>query len=490
MRLPPPFRLGALLLGVALALGACQRGGDGPVRVTVIGGAPELGDPLMAPRDRGSELLRQSVAQGLVRLDAQGEIEGGMAERWNVSDDGLSYIFRLQSGEWPDGRKIVARDVARILDRQIQASQSDPVKDALGAVDEVVAMTDRVIEIRLAAPRPNLLPLLARPEFALIREGVGSGPFQAEDRERGRLTLERTLPATDDAEEGKERVMLMGQSAADAIKAFAGGQVDLVLGGTFADLPLATRAKLPRRALRFDPVAGLFGLAPARADGPLADPELRRMLSQAIDREAMIVALNVPGLTPRASLLQAGLAGVPEPTQPAWLDTPMPERRRILAGQVAGLLDGKEPPVMAVALPPGPGGDIVLARLAGDWGALGIRVERASKTRRADWKWVDLVAPSDSPAWFLRHFRCGIAPLCVERADQLLAGARAAPIAAQRAALLAEAARMMDEHLLFVPIAAPVRWSLVSDRVPGFAENRMASHPLTALATKSDPRRR
>ena len=38
-------------------------------------------------------------------------------------------------------------------------------------------MTDRVLEIRLRAPRPNLLQLLAQPEFALVRNGQGSGPF-------------------------------------------------------------------------------------------------------------------------------------------------------------------------------------------------------------------------------------------------------------------------------------------------------------------------
>ena len=30
-----------------------------------------------------------------------GNIVAGLAERWNVSDDGLSYIFRIASTEWP-----------------------------------------------------------------------------------------------------------------------------------------------------------------------------------------------------------------------------------------------------------------------------------------------------------------------------------------------------------------------------------------------------
>ena len=54
----------------------------------------------------------------------------------------------------------------------------NPLKDTLGAVDEIVAMTDRVIEIRLRAPRPNLLQLLAQPEFALAPRRPGQRPVR------------------------------------------------------------------------------------------------------------------------------------------------------------------------------------------------------------------------------------------------------------------------------------------------------------------------
>ena len=87
--------------------------------------------------------------------------------------------------------------------------------------------------------------------------------------------------------------------------------------------------------------------------------------------------------------------------------------------------------------------------------------ERAAKGQPADLKLIDAVAPSTSPAWFLRQFRCEVAPICDAEADPLLDAARTAPVAAQRGALLAEAARKMDELQLFIPIAAPVRWSLV-----------------------------
>src|SRR4249919_685187 len=157
-------RLVALLLIPAIVLvpAACRQQRQGAVKAIVIGGEPKIRDPALGPLAPEDAVLLQNVAQGLVRFDATGNIVGGLAERWNVSDDGLSYIFRLASVSWPDGRKITAPQVAKLLKRQLAGHSRNPMRDSLGAVDDVVAMTARVIEIRLVAPRPNLLSLLAK----------------------------------------------------------------------------------------------------------------------------------------------------------------------------------------------------------------------------------------------------------------------------------------------------------------------------------------
>src|SRR3954454_22251257 len=167
-----------ILAALVLAPAACRRQAEGPLKAVVIDGEPKLRDPALGPLPPADAVLLQNVAQGLVRFDASGNIVGGLAERWNVSDDGLSYIFRIASKSWPDGTKITAQQVARLLKRQVADRSRNPLKDSLGAVDDVVAMTDRVIEIRLLAPRPNLLALLAQPEFAILRGNDGTGPFR------------------------------------------------------------------------------------------------------------------------------------------------------------------------------------------------------------------------------------------------------------------------------------------------------------------------
>ena len=475
----------------AAAICGCGKDSDGLTRVGTIGPDPKLVETVTAPLSTGEALVRANMAQGLVRFDERGQVVPGLAERWNVSDDGLSYIFRLQTGEWPDGRKIRADDIAKILSRQLRPASANPLKDTLGAVSQIVAMTDRVIEIRLSAPRPNLLQLLAQPEFGLVRASVGTGPFTPPTKgqmeaAKGEID-EKALFITHriripDAEDPVERVQIGGGKAQDLVAAFANGDLDLVLGGTVADLPYAMRAKVPRGALRFDPVAGLFGLAPTKRSEVLQNKEVRQLLSRAIDRQAMVGGLNVDGLAPRATLLQAGLEGIGQPQQPEWLAQRMDERRAALVADGNRIFGQTERPTLRLFVPEGPGGDFLFGRIRYDWAYLGIKVERAPSAASADLVWVDEVAPSSSPAWFLRRFRCGVAPICVEDVEELLASARAAPIADQRAALFIEAARMMDDAQLFFPIAAPIRWSLVSGRAPGFAENPFARHTLVGLA--------
>lgn len=482
----------AVSLAGALLISGCDRQGSGITRVATIGPSPKLVETVNAPLSPGDALIRANMAQGLVRFDERGQVVPGLAERWNVSDDGLSYIFRLQTGDWPDGRKIRADEVARILSRQLRPASTNPLKDTLGAVSEIVAMTDRVIEIRLGAPRPNLLQLLAQPEFGLVRASVGTGPFHWPSNEEVATISPAEIKPDEllithriripDAEDPIERVRISGGEAKALVAAFADGDLDLVLGGTIADLPLALREKMPRGALRFDPVAGLFGLAPTNRSEMMKEADVRRLLSRAIDRPALVAGLRVGGLVPRATLLQAGLEGIGQPLQPDWLGQPVEERRASLLAETRRLFGNTPPPTLRVALPVGPGGEYLLARLRYDWGPLGIKVERAPAAASADLIWVDEVAPSSSPAWFLRRFRCGVAPICIGDADSLLVQARETPDSRQRAALFIEASRLMDEDQLFIPIAAPIRWSLVSGRVPGFAENPFARHTLVGLA--------
>lgn len=475
------FAAFVVLALLALAPAACRKRPEGSLKILVIGSAPALRDPAQGPLSTPDEILLASVAQGLVRFDPSGNVVSGLAERWTVTDDGLSYIFRLAAANWPDGRKITARDVARLLKREIASKSKNDLKDALGAVEDIVAMTDRVLEINLVAPRPDLLSLLAQPEMAIVRGGEGTGPFLGVVTATGQIRLTRDIISLEDQTTSREELLLAGAKPTLAVQAFAAADVDLVLGGTFADLPLATAVKLPRNSLRFDPVSGLFGLLPAHSGGALDKPEVRQLLSQAIDRDSFVAALAVPGLAPRATILEAGLDGMPAPTAPAWASTSFGARIEALRAQAGRLFRKNPKPRIRIALPEGPGANLLFQLLQRDWGQLGFTIERTQGRSTADFILIDEIAPSSGAAWFVRHFRCQRVPICDPKADELMNAARQSPVPAQRYALLAEAAALIEAGEFFLPLTAPIRWSLVSPRIRNFAGNRYGRHTLTDL---------
>jgi len=469
------------LVAAALLVAACGGEESGPVEVSAIGGAPRIVNQNREELDAPSAILAEATAQGLVRFDAGGEIEPALAQRWIVSDDGLRYTFRLGKANWEGGGRVTADQVVARLKAAVAPASRNPLKPILGAVDEIVAMTDDVLEISLKSPRPNFLQLLAQPDMAIIRAGRGSGPYRAERLPDGSVRL--ALPRREDEEEDEAAppLVLRGERAAAAVARFGERRADLVVGGTLADLPLARAAGVPDAQLRFDPVGGLFGLAFVSAEGPFARVETRQALAMAIDRAGLAAALNVPGLQARQSLLTPGIEGLAQVSAPAWIRDPLAERQARAAALLRGAAgeDGRLP--VRVALPDGPGLRLLFARLRRDWAAIGVEAVRVPAAAPADLRLVDEVAPAGLASWYLRHFACGSSPVCDPAADEMMAAARIAPDAASRRGLLANADRILAGLGPFIPLTAPVRWSLVAPRLTGFRPNAAGRHPVGEL---------
>ena len=182
----------------------------------------------------------------------------------------------------------------------------------LGAIAEIEPMTDSVLEISLRGPRPNFLQLLAQPEMTILQNGRGTGPYRLADAgpQGARLVIER---GEDEIGPEVPDILLRGEPAPLAVARFSRRRTDLVIGGTIGDLAFVRVTDIPSSRLVFDPVSGLFGLAFASNGGPLADPEVRRALAMAVDRDSLAAALGVPRLAPRTSLAAPGLTELPAP---------------------------------------------------------------------------------------------------------------------------------------------------------------------------------
>lgn len=474
-----PSRL--LLPTALLLLASCGRSSEnGPVPVNMIGGPLELADPDKTPLDPSERLLISTIAQGLVRYDGEAQIEPGLAVRWAISDDGLYYTFRLD----PDAG-LDAERVARDLRRAIAERSQNVLKPVLGAIDEIVAVTPEVVEIRLKAPRPSLLDLLAQPELGIIDRERGTGPFVITRRMPHMLILDPV--GTGDAEDKPfkedERVILRNGRASVAVARFKARESELVLGGRFSDLSVAHAAGLKANELKLDPVTGLFGLEFVERGGFLSSAENRRALAMAVDRDQIVQAFGAPGWQPASSLVAPGTVELPQPALPGWAGQDIGARRAAAAHNIRvwKLANPGEPVTVRIALPDGPGSKLLFSLVRSHWAAIGVQAIRVDKKADADLRLIDAVSPSRTATWYLRRFACERSPVCSEIADEALDIARTALNPIDRAARIADADLRLTEMVPYIPIAQPLRWSLASPRLTGFRANNRGVHPLNHL---------
>ncbi len=472
-----------------LALAACSGSADdGVIDVAVIGEASE-------PFDQGlrlspaAQLVRSAERQGLVQLNAAGEVVPGIAERWIVTDDGKSYIFRITEFDLPDGTRLTAQTVRDSLRRTISRLGGTSLGLDLARVAEVRAMTGRVIEIRLKSPMPGFLQLLAQPELGVSIGPSSPGPMAMKrDGSTAMFTAmppeARGRPTQSDWSEDLQAINFTALSAEAATRSFAQGQIDVILGGRVESLPLASTGALSRGTVRLDSAIGLFGLDVARPRGFLATAGNREAIAMAIDRAALIQPLNLGGWVATTRLVAPGLPGDDGQIGERWGDLSL-DQRRARASAVVSQWKAANGGTLAlsIGLPAGPGSDLLFAGLARDFGAIGINARRARKGERADLVLRDRVARFPGADWFLNQFNCSVSPgVCSQDADFLVTLAVDASSTAEESSYLAEAEQVFTATNLYIPLGAPIRWSQVRADVEGFSENLWAFHPLFPLS--------
>lgn len=484
------FPLPACAAAALLALGGCGGGDDGPVEVAFIDTSAALyagGIRLSA----GAQHVRGATGAGLVSLDDRGEVIPALADRWIVTEDGLSFIFRLRDGTWADGSPLTAESARNELKRTITALDGTSLGLDLAAISEVRAMAGRVVEVRLSTPVPMLMQLLAQPELALEKGRAGMGPMVlARQGELATLTMkppaERGEPEVQDWQSHMRLIHLAAASAEDAIARFDEGEVDLVLGGRLGSLPLASTGPLSRGTVRVDPVVGLFGLRVERAAGFLATPQNREALALALDRPALLAPFNIGGWQDTTRLVAPGLPDDTGLVGERWEEQDLDERRATAARRVAAWRAGNAPdkPLrLSLAIGWQPGEELLLRELARQFATVGVVLERAGAGKGADLSMVDQPARYAGAPWFLNQFSCSLRRgMCSSAADTLVRQARGTADAAERARLMARAEAELTRANAYIPIGSPVRFSLVRSTVTGFAPNAWAYHPLPPLA--------
>jgi ABC-type transport system substrate-binding protein len=190
-------------LATALLCAACAIGGEPSAHgLTYYESAdPASLDPALSNDVQSGEVVAL-LFDNLVQFDTEGQLQPGLATRWEVDRSGTVYTFHLRTGPtFHDGRPIRARDVRasiiRALDPATRAGRQWPLLPIKGARDFAAGKTktiegiavpdDTTIVFTLAEPL-NIFPkFLAMPVAAVVpvpvprgfdQAPVGSGPWR------------------------------------------------------------------------------------------------------------------------------------------------------------------------------------------------------------------------------------------------------------------------------------------------------------------------
>jgi peptide/nickel transport system substrate-binding protein len=189
-----PARPAATEPPAAAATDGIKRGGE--LRLA------RLEDPItmdpVGPSDNGSIYLIEQVYETLVKPDETGAgLVPGLAEKWDVSADGLVYTFTLRDAKFSTGDPVTADDVVFSLQRAADAKVS-PYAFLFSPVDKFEAVDPKTVKITLKEPTAPFLSsvavfaasiapkavLEATPD-GLANKPVGSGPFMVEEYTSG-----------------------------------------------------------------------------------------------------------------------------------------------------------------------------------------------------------------------------------------------------------------------------------------------------------------
>ena len=146
---------------------------------------PESLDPHKVWNSRQIHIAR-NLFEGLVVLDPKGDVAPGAAESWTVSEDGLTYRFKLRTNaKWSNGDPVTAADFLfafrRVEDPKTNAEQAEElyaIKNAeevnagklAPAALGVAAPDDRTVEITLKAPTPYFPQVLTLEQAMPVHE--------------------------------------------------------------------------------------------------------------------------------------------------------------------------------------------------------------------------------------------------------------------------------------------------------------------------------
>ena len=320
--------LALTLAASMLLLGACGSGstsdsaasetGEGAVTADTVSDSDTLivsysadtGD--LNPHTYNSPMWVQSlVYEGLTRF-VDGEVVGGIAESWEISEDGLTYVFHLdEDNVFSDGTPVNAQIVKKNFDAVLANAERHDWMETYQVLESVDVIDDYTVQLNLSAPFSGLLQELALsrpvrigaeamfPESGdtseEIAEPIGSGPWKLVEHVDSQYALfERNENYHGTVPSYKYLKVLIIPDINTAANALKAGEIDMIYdvesqmtGDTYNELVSSGFA-----AEISDPVTTNMILLNTNS-GATADKNVRLAIEYAIDKQS--IADNVYG---------------------------------------------------------------------------------------------------------------------------------------------------------------------------------------------------
>lgn len=251
--------------------------------------------------DNMSIWTQQLVYDLLVRTAPDGKsLEPGLAEKWEVSEDGKTYTFHLRDATFHDGSPVTADDVVFSLNRTV-SDEASQWGFLFSAVDKIEATDPKTVTISLKSVWAPFLADLALFGAAILpkklveaqgddffQKPVGSGPFMFDHWTKGaEIGLKKNPNYWTEGQPYLDELTFLTLTDANArMLQFQGGELDIVTDVPFSQIE-AMKANpdvvmLQDSVARFDQI----GINVTRA--PFDDKKLRQAMNYAVDENAII----------------------------------------------------------------------------------------------------------------------------------------------------------------------------------------------------------
>jgi oligopeptide transport system substrate-binding protein len=301
-------------------------------------GEPETLDPHKTATTVEHRILL-NLFEGLVVQDPKGNVAPGVAEKWAISNDGLTYTFNLRANaKWSNGDPVTASDfvysLRRIEDPKINSQYAEvlyPIQNAqevnTGKADlsalGVKALDAKILEITLRAPTPYFLQLLTHQtglpvnEKAVTASGaewvrpgkmVSNGPYVLQDvKPAAHIRIVKNANYWDAGKVTIDTVVFdPSEDRSTVLKRYRAGELDII-----DDLPTDQltwlRQNMPKE-LHIAPYAGVYYYSFNTTKPPFNDVRVRQALAMAVNREVLVERISLAGEFPAYGFVPDGTA--------------------------------------------------------------------------------------------------------------------------------------------------------------------------------------